>query len=349
MGLTTTTIGSYPKPDYLRIPEFVPKHRDPTHRYSEYLASITDDDRERLERATRENVQHQVAAGIDIPTDGETPRSHYVHYHLRHLGGIDFVNLSEKVSRGGAWRAKFPTIAGPIEVGEPFLAADWRRAQSATEQPVKITMPGPMTIIDSTVDAHYGDDRALAEALADALNHEVRSLGAAGCRHIQVDEPVFARQADRACDWGVRMLERVFDGAPDEVQRVVHICCGYPSAVDLDDFPKAPKEAYFRLAPLLDEAEIHAVSLEDAHRYNDLALLDLFREKTVILGAAQIACTRVETEREIRDRLINALDHIDARRLMVGPDCGLAMLPHDLVFKKLGNLCKAAASVGETA
>ena len=142
------------------------------------------------------------------------------------------------------------------------------------------------------------------------------------------------------------MLERVFDGAPDEVQRVVHICCGYPSAVDLDDFPKAPKEAYFRLTPLLDEAAIHAVSLEDAHRYNDLALLDLFREKTVILGAVQIASTRVETEQEIRDRLIDALDHIDPRRLMVGPDCGLAMLPRDLVFKKLGNLCKAAAAVG---
>jgi 5-methyltetrahydropteroyltriglutamate--homocysteine methyltransferase len=346
MGLKTTTIGSYPKPDYLRIPEFVPKHQDPTRRYSEYLASITDDDRERLERATHENIQHQVAAGIDIPTDGETPRSHYVHYHLRHLGGIDFVNLSEKVTRGGAWRARFPTVTGPIEVAEPFLAADWRRAQSATEQSVKMTMPGPMTIIDSTVDAHYGDDRALAEALADALNHEVRSLAAAGCRHIQIDEPVFARQAERACDWGVGMLERVFDRAPDEVQRVVHICCGYPSALDLDDFPKAPREAYFRLAPLLDEVAIHAVSIEDAHRYNDLTLLDLFRQKTVILGAVQIACTRIESEEEIRNRLVDALHHIDAQRLMVGPDCGLAMLPRELVFKKLGNLCKAAAAVG---
>jgi 5-methyltetrahydropteroyltriglutamate--homocysteine methyltransferase len=143
------------------------------------------------------------------------------------------------------------------------------------------------------------------------------------------------------------MLERVFDGVPDEVQRVVHICCGYPAALDLDDFPKAPREAYFRLAPLLDEAAIHAVSIEDAHRYNDLALLDLFRQKTVILGAVQIACTRIETEQEIRDRLVDALDHIDARRLMVGPDCGLAMLPRELVFKKLGNLFKAAASVGE--
>ncbi len=341
MVLKTTTIGSYPKPDYLRIPAFVPKHPDPTQRYTEYLASRTAEDDALLTRATRENVLHQVEAGIDIPTDGETPRSHYVHYHLRNLGGVDFSNLSQHVTRGGAWKANFPTITGKIEVGPHFLDADWTRAQAATSHPVKMTLPGPMTIIDSTVDNYYQDDRALAADLADALNYEVRALERAGCRYIQIDEPVFARKSETALAWGIEMLERAFDGVGRDVVRTVHICCGYPSAVDLDDFPKAPKEAYFELAKRIDQASIDWVSLEDAHRHNDLALLEAFEATGIILGVVQIAATRIEPVEEITVRLAQALRHIDAERLMAGPDCGLAMLDRETVQAKLRNLCKA--------
>lgn len=345
MAIRTTTIGSYPKPDYLRIPPFIPKHPDPTRRYSEYLASRRDEDDAHLERATRENVLHQVEAGIDIPTDGETPRSHYVHYHLHHLGGVDFERLSERVTRGGAWKAQFPTVVGKIETGPNFLVADWRRAQAATDRPVKMTMPGPMTIIDSVVDKHYADENALAADLADALNDEARALADAGCRYIQIDEPVFARRADAATDWGLAVLERAFAGIGPDVTRTVHICCGYPSAVDLEDFPKAPREAYFALARGLDELAVDCVSIEDAHRYNDLALLDLFQRTSVILGTVQIAATRIETVDEIRARLQAALEHIDAGRLIAGPDCGLAMLDRETVFAKLKNMCTAARSL----
>ena len=345
MTITTTTIGSYPKPAYLRIPNFVPKHPDPTRRHTEYLASRTDEDLILLDRATRANVCHQVDAGVDIPTDGETPRSHYVHYHLGQLGGIDFVNLSDRVTRGGAWKAKFPTVVDDISVGEHFLVADWKRAQATTDNPVKMTLPGPMTIIDSVVDQHYGNDEKFAAALADALNYEARALADAGCRHIQIDEPVFARKAAAALEWGGKMLERAFDGIGDDVTRTVHICCGYPSAVDLADFPKAPREAYFELAAMLDASSIDCVSIEDAHRYNELTLLEQFKQTNVILGVVQIAATRIETIEEIRERLQDALRHIDKERLLAGPDCGLAMLARDVVFAKLSNMCAAARSI----
>ena len=345
MTILTTTIGSYPKPDYLRIPNFVPKHPDPTRRYSEYLQSRSRKDVELLHHAVHENVMHQVDAGIDIPTDGETPRSHYIHYHLRQLGGIDFTNLTEAVTRGGTWTAKFPTIVGDITVGEHFLPDDWKQAQESTDQPVKMTVPGPMTIIDSVVDQHYGNDITLAGALADALNHEVRALADAGCQHIQVDEPVFARKAAAALEWGGQMLERVFAGVGENVVRTVHICCGYPSAVDLEDFPKAPREAYFDLAEMLDQSTIDRVSIEDAHRYNDLDLLRQFKDTSVILGVIQIAATRIETTNEISERLRAALKHIDKERLLAGPDCGLAMLDRDTVFQKLTNMCQAAKSI----
>ena len=344
MPITTTTIGSYPKPNYLRIPNFVPKHADPTRRYSEYLESQSEQDLELLDRATRDNVRHQVEAGIDIPTDGETPRSHYVHYHLRQLGGVDFVNLSERATRGGAWKAKFPTVVSDISVGAHFLVQDWKRAQAATDHPVKMTLPGPMTIIDSVVDKHYRDEPSLAIALADALNYEARALADAGCRHIQIDEPVFARKSQEALDWGGKMLERAFDGIGNEVTRTVHICCGYPSAVDLEDFPKAPRKAYFELAAMLDQSTIDCVSIEDAHRYNELRLLQEFKKTRVILGVVQIAATRIETVDEISERLRSALKYIDKERLLAGPDCGLAMLDRDIVFAKLSNMCAAAKS-----
>lgn len=344
MTIRTTTIGSYPKPDYLRIPPFIPKHPDPTKRYTEYLASRTPDDDALLERATHENVRHQVDAGIDIPTDGETPRSHYVHYHLRQLGGVDFENLSERSTRGGAWTAQFPTIVDEISVGPHFLPADWARAQAATDKPVKITLPGPMTIIDSVVDRHYGDEPALAMDLAAALNQEAKALAAAGCQYIQVDEPVFARKADAALSWGIAALEKVFEGVGPSATRVVHICCGYPSGLDLEDFPKAPREAYFDLAAGLDRIAVDCVSIEDAHRYNELSLLRSFKETSVILGTVQIAATRVETVAEIRARLTDALKHIDKDRLLAGPDCGLAMLDRGTVFAKLKAMSEAAAS-----
>ncbi|MGI9425230.1 MAG: hypothetical protein ACR2PA_18700 [Hyphomicrobiaceae bacterium] len=343
--IQTTTIGSYPKPDYLRIPNFVPKHPDPTRRYTEYLNSQTPEDMALLDKATHDNVRHQVDAGIDIPTDGETPRSHYVHYHLRHLGGIDFENLSERVTRGGAWTAKFPTIVGKVEVGPHFLVDDWKRAQKATTNPVKMSLPGPMTIIDSVVDDHYRDERGLAADLADALNYEIRALEKTGCRFIQIDEPVFARKASTALTWGGEMLERAFDGVSDQVKRVVHICCGYPSAVDLDDFPKAPREAYFELARMLDQSGVDCVSIEDAHRHNALELLERFPMTSVILGVVQIAATRIETTEDIAQRLTQALQHIDKDRLLAGPDCGLAMLDRAIVSAKLRNMCEAAKSL----
>jgi 5-methyltetrahydropteroyltriglutamate--homocysteine methyltransferase len=268
-----------------------------------------------------------------------------VHYHLRHLGGIDFSTLTERKTRGGSWVAKIPTVTGKITTGPNFLADDWKRAQANTDRPVKITMPGPMTILDSVVDKHYPDPQSLAADLADALNYEARSLADAGCKFIQIDEPVFARKAADAKAWGVAILARAFEGIGPDVTRVVHMCCGYPSGLDLEDFPKAPRASYFELAKDIDAEDIDCVSIEDAHRHNDLTLLEHFAKTSVILGVVQIAATRIETVEEIRQRLKNALDHIDKDRLIAGPDCGLAMLDRGTVFAKLKNMCDAAQSV----
>ena len=349
MPLLTTTIGAYPKPDYTPVPGWFAirdRHRtNPTEAYSAFLKDMPGDAQAALDRATSEVVREQAAIGIDIPTDGEVRREHYIYYHLRHLRGFDFDRLSVNVMRGGAWKAEIPTVTGPLSAGPEFLVQDWRKAQAVTGKRIKITVPGPLTIMDSTADAHYRDERKLAFALADALNVEIRRLAEAGCSWIQIDEPVFARQPERALDFGVEALGRCFAGVPAPVNRAVHICCGYPAELDQEDYPKADQQSYFALADAIEDAPVDAVSLEDAHRHNDLRLLERFRSTKVILGVIGVARTRVEPVEEIRARLAEALEHIDADRLIAGPDCGLIMLDRPTATAKLANLVAAAKSL----
>jgi 5-methyltetrahydropteroyltriglutamate--homocysteine methyltransferase len=202
-----------------------------------------------------------------------------------------------------------------------------------------------MTIGDTLADDHYGDARALGADLGDALNSEILALAGAGCRHIQIDEPLFARNLGAALDYGFDHIERCFQGVPEGVVRTVHMCCGYPDRLDNPDYPKAPEDCYVDLARAIDDSSIQAVSIEDAHRNNDLGLLERFTGTTVILGVVAIARSRIETTEEIAERLAGALDHIDQDRLIAAPDCGLGLLGRDLALAKLKNLCAAARSV----
>jgi 5-methyltetrahydropteroyltriglutamate--homocysteine methyltransferase len=348
MPLTTTTIGAYPKPDYVAVPDWFnipagPDTADPTVGWARAVAAMGDEAEAIFARGVKEVIDDQVGAGIDIPTDGEVRRENYIHYHCRHLAGIDFETLTEKSVRG-VYSAKLPTVTGPVGAGAPFLPHDWRVAQGCTERPVKITLPGPMTISDTVADSHYGDPARLGRDLAAALNAEVLALAEAGCRHIQIDEPVFARQPDNALAYGFDNLERCFHGAPEGVVRTVHMCCGYPDGLDKPDYPKAPQDSYARLAAAIEDSSIMAVSIEDAHRHNDLSLLEALPTTGVILGVVAIAKSRVEPVEEIRARLAAALAHIDAARLIAAPDCGLGLLGRDLALAKLRNLAEAAHS-----
>jgi 5-methyltetrahydropteroyltriglutamate--homocysteine methyltransferase len=346
--MLTTTIGAYPKPDAVPITDWFGKDggtdtAEPTAGYAATLAAHAATIEAVLDRATREVVAEQVELGIDIPTDGEIRRENFIHYHCRHLVGIDFEVLTEQ--RRGQREVLLPTITGPIQAGPPFLVRDWQIAQSATRRPVKLTVPGPLTIGENVADDHYRDPRLRGAALADALNVEIRRLADAGCPVIQVDEPALARKVEDALAFGIEHLERCFHKVPRSTERVVHVCCGYPDRLDAEDYPKAPQSAYLELAPVLDEAEFDAVSIEDAHRPNDLGLLERFARSKVLLGVIAIARSRVEEVEEVRARLEVALDHIDPHRLVAAPDCGLGFLGRALTRRKLRVLSEAGHSL----
>ena len=346
MTIRSTCIGAYPKPGYIEIGNFAETERqdDSSTRSFTYTDDAADQiPEDLLVQATGEAIRDQIECGVDIPTDGEQRRENYIHYHCRHLEGIDFVNLTNKVHRNGAAVADLPTIhARIVPRGDHFLDRDFRVAQEFCPQPIKITLPGPLSIMDTTANRHYRDERELAFDLAAALNYEIRALAEAGCRYIQVDEPLFVRKVGQALDYGVECLDRCFEAVPDEVTRVMHMCCGYPGHIDDEDYLKADPDCYFQLARAVDASSVDQVSIEDAHCLNDLQLLERFEQTSVILGAVTIASSKIESVEFIQQRLTEALRHIDRERLLVAPDCGLMMLGRELAMAKLKNMCLAA-------
>ncbi len=351
MPLLTTSLGAWPKPEGLPLRDWFQTDlgqqsyvEDVVNRATDVMQSMDAEARARFDRATEDIVRLQVDCGVDIPSDGEMRRENYVHYHCRHLAGFDFGDLTRRVLREGAYNAFLPTIRAEVRAQAPFLPDDWRAAQAATDRPVKMTMPGPMTIMDTTADAHYGDKRMLAADLAEALNAEVLALAEAGCRYIQIDEPIFARRPQDALDFGIEMLERCFHGLPDGVTKVMHMCCGYPDRLDNPDYPKADPDAYMQIASTLDGVA-DQVSIEDSHRHNPPELFERFQKSSLIVGFIQIASSRVESVEEIAERMREVMAFVPADRLIAAPDCGLGFLGRELAEVKVRNLCRAARMV----
>ena len=349
MPIGTTCIGAFPKPDYVPVRDWFQVGHDAGD-YTERVlraweAAQTPEARALMDRATEAVIADQIACGIDVPTDGEVRRENYVHYQCRHFEGFDFEGLTRRVLRNGAYTSDLPTIRGRVQArGEGALVRDWRVAENAAGRPVKMTLPGPMTISDTTADEYYGNPVRLAEDLAEALNAEVRALADAGCRYIQIDEPIFARKPAEALDYGIAALARCFEGVPEEVTRVVHMCCGYPNRLDDKDYPKADPKSYVKIARAVDGV-VDQISIEDAHRHNPPDLFGLFERSSLIVGFVRVAASRVETSAEIQDRMEEVLDIVPASRLIAAPDCGLGFLGRDLAMKKLRNLTRAASLV----
>ncbi len=347
--ILTTTIGSYPKPGYLKIPDWFQGEKGtdaeyPTKGWDEAIKSLGSDFEAIINKATQEIISDQIECGVDIITDGEVRRENYIHYHCRFLKGIDFKNLTKKTARTGNYDCYLPTIISKVESNKPFLSNEFKINQKFSSKPVKVTIPGPLTITDTIADDYYKDNKKLGIDLSIAINNEVKILADSGCNYIQIDEPLFARKTEEALNFGIENLERCFHGIPNEIEKIVHICCGYPDKVDAINYPKAPVNSYNNLASYLEDSSINTISIEDAHRNNDLKLLEDFKTKKIIFGLIKIASSEIEEVEEIRTRIKDCLNHIDAERLIAAPDCGLGYLSRDMAKIKLKNLSAAAKS-----
>tara|TARA_Y100001970_G_scaffold108102_1_gene135197 strand:+ start:22261 stop:23307 length:1047 start_codon:yes stop_codon:yes gene_type:complete len=347
--MITTVIGAYPKPNYIKITDWFNASggtdtENPTKYYKNEISNMGSQIENIFYKATKEIINDQLQCGIDILTDGEVRRENYIHYHCRHISGIDFENLTQKVARTGNYKCWLPTIVSKVEAQDPFLVNDWTVSQNLSPKPIKITIPGPMTIADTISNIYYKKEDKLGFDLAEVINVEVKRLQKAGCKFIQIDEPLFARKPKEALDFGIENLSKCFEGINNNVEKITHICCGYPDKLDAIDYPKAPLDSYKKIASSLNDSIINTVSIEDAHRYNDLSLLENFSKTKIILGVIKIASSQEETLEEIQNRINLALKHIDKEKLILAPDCGLGHLSRDLAIKKLKKMVNAAKS-----
>src|SRR5262244_2116491 len=333
--LETTIAGSLPKPSWLA------ETRKLWPRWRQEGEAL----REAKRDATLLWLREQEAAGIDIVTDGEQSRQHFVHGFLERLAGIDFGKRVTIGIRADRYKAEVPTVTGPIARRTPIHLDEVRWARAHTDRRLKFTIPGPMTIVDTLADEHYRDRARLAFAFARAINEEARELAAAGLDVLQLDEPAFNVYMDDVAAWGIEALHR----ATEELSctTAVHICYGYGIKANVEWKKTLGSEwrQYERTFPILAASRIDQISLECANSRVPLSLLGLLRGKDVLVGAIDVASDVVETPEQVAATIRRAMEFVPPERLYPCTNCGMAPLARHLADAKLRALTAGAALV----
>lgn len=329
--LPTSTAGSLPKPSWLAEPE---KLWSPWKPQGDELIEAKQD-------ALSLSLHEQVQAGIDIVSDGEQTRQHFVTTFIEHLDGVDF-EKRETVRIRNRYDASVPTVVSAVSRPKSVFVEDAKYLRQQTSQPIKWALPGPMTMIDTLYDAHYKSREKLAWEFAKILNEEAKELEAAGVDIIQFDEPAFNVFFDEVNDWGVATLERAIEGLKCET--AVHICYGYGIKANTDWKKTLGNEwrQYEEAFPKLQQSKIDIVSLECQNSRVPMDLIELIRGKKVMVGAIDVATNTVETPEKVADTLRKALQFVDADKLYPSTNCGMAPLPRAVAKGKLQALSAGA-------
>ncbi|WP_299003797.1 methionine synthase [uncultured Shewanella sp.] len=334
--LPTSTAGSLPKPAWLAEPETL---WSPWKLQDEALTAGKRD-------ALRLSLLDQQQANIDIVSDGEQTRQHFVTTFIEHLNGVDF-NQRQTVKIRDRYDASVPSVVGAVSRSKAVFVEDAKFLRQQTQQPIKWALPGPMTMVDTLYDAHYKSREKLAWEFAKILNQEAKELEAAGVDIIQFDEPAFNVFFDEVNDWGIAALERAIEGLKCET--AVHICYGYGIKANTDWKKTLGSQwrQYEEAFPKLQQSSIDIISLECHNSHVPMELLELIRGKKVMVGAIDVATDTIETPEEVANTLRHALKFVDADKLYPSTNCGMTPLSHPVATGKLKALSAGAAIVRE--
>jgi 5-methyltetrahydropteroyltriglutamate--homocysteine methyltransferase len=324
--LWTTIAGSLPKPAWLAEPEklWAPWRLPPEQ--------LIEGQRDAVLTALKE----QESAGIDIITDGEQSRDHFVHGFLRRIAGVDFSRRVTIGIRAERYTAQVPVVSGPIERTTPIHLDEVRWARAHTTRRLKFTIPGPMTIVDTLADEHYHDRARLAFAFARIINAEARDLVAAGIDVLQLDEPAFNVYLDDVAEWGIEALHAAIDGLA--CKTAVHICYGYGIQANIDWKRSLGDEwrQYERIFPLLAASRVDQVSLECAGSRVPISMLGLLGGKDVLVGCIDVATRQVETPEQVAETIERAFEFVPAERCFPCTNCGMVPLTREVARRSCG-------------
>jgi 5-methyltetrahydropteroyltriglutamate--homocysteine methyltransferase len=331
--LKTTIAGSLPKPEWLAEPEKL---------WPAWRASGP-----QLERAKRDAtllwLKEQEDAGIDVVTDGEQSRQHFVHGFLEFVDGIDFSRKVKMGIRNNRYDAMVPVVIGPLTLKGRVHRTEALLMKKHTKKLRKITLPGPMTIVDTIADEHYGDKVKLAMAFAALLNQEARALQKDGVDVIQFDEPAFNVYMDDVKRWGIDALHRAIQGL--KCTTAVHICYGYGIQANIEWKNTLGGEwrQYEEIFPALARSRIDQVSLECIHSKVPAELMRLLKGKDVLVGVIDVASDRVETPEEVARTIRRALKYVPAKHFYACTNCGMAPMNREVAAAKLRALAAGTA------
>ncbi len=331
----TTIAGSLPKPSWLA---------EPNRLWAPWRLSGAELEAGKRD-ATLLAIKEQEDAGIDVVSDGEQARRHFVHGFLEYVEGIDFEHLVEIGIRNDRYRAMVPTVVGPLRLKGRVHATEARLARAHTSRKLKITLPGPMTIVDTVADAHYGNRAKLAMVLAHLLNEEARALEADGVEVIQFDEPAFNVYMDEVKDWGIKALHRAINGLA--CTTTIHICYGYGIKANLDWKATLGSEwrQYEAIFPALAESRIKQVSVECRNSGVPMSLLSLLTGKDVLVGVIDVATDEIETPDDVVATISAAMKYVPKERIVLCTNCGMAPMRRDVAWDKIDALVKGAMLV----
>ncbi len=330
---STATAGSLPKPAWLaETQKLWPQWRHE----GEVLQQAKDD-------ATVLWVKAQEDAGLDVIGDGEQSRQHFVHGFLERVEGIDFEHKVKMGIRNNRYDAMVPQVVSALKVKGRVHQHEARLVRAHTQQRVKFTLPGPMTIADTVADRHYGDRVKMAMAFAELLNEEAKGLLADGVDIIQFDEPAFNVYMQDAVDWGVQALERAAAGL--QCKTAVHICYGYGIDANIQWKQSLGQEwrQYEQVFPALQRSAIDQVSLECMHSHVPMELMQLLEGKEVMVGVIDVASDTVETPEQVAQTLGKALQFVAKDRLIACTNCGMAPMRREVALAKLRALTAGSA------
>ncbi|HYL90688.1 MAG TPA: methionine synthase [Burkholderiales bacterium] len=323
--LKTTIAGSLPKPAWLAEPQKL---------WPAWRAAG-----EELEQAKRDAtllwLKAQEDAGLDIVTDGEQSRQHFVHGFLEFVDGIDFSRKVRMGIRNNRYDAMVPVVTGPLKLKGRVHQIEASLSRKHTTRQLKITMPGPMTIVDTLADEHYGDKVKLAMAFAELLNQEARALEKDGVDVIQFDEPAFNVYMEDVKRWGIATLERAAKGL--KCKTCVHICYGYGIQANIDWKKTLGSEwrQYEEIFPALAKSKIDQLSLECIHSRVPVELLRLLKGKDVLVGVIDVASDTIETPAEVAATIAKAAKYVPVKHLYPCTNCGMAPMDREVALKKL--------------
>ncbi|NQU71851.1 MAG: methionine synthase [Rhodospirillales bacterium] len=330
----TTVAGSLPKPAWLAEPEVLWAAWQPPE--GDILEQAKLD-------ATALCIHAQEDCGIDIVSDGEQSRQHFVHGFLAAIDGLDFDNRKRIGIRDDRYEADCPRVIGPVSRKHSVHAAYARHARAQTDRKLKFTLPGPMTIVDTIADEHYGDRATLAMEFARLLNDEARELQALGIDVIQFDEPAYNVYMSAVAGWGIDSLERAIEGL--SCTTAIHICYGYGIQANIDWKGALGDEwrQYEETFPVLAAGNIDQVSLECINSHVPMSLIGLLDGKDILVGAIDVATNQIETPDQVADVIREALKYAPAERIFPSTNCGMVPLSRDVTYAKLRALAAGAA------